>query len=59
MLGVLAPLADELGPREGRRTGRGGGRGVGPCAGGEGVGECLVVVRPLLRCHRGVEKIGD
>lgn len=26
---------------------------------GEGVGECLVVVRPLLRCHRGVEKIGD
>lgn len=59
VLGVLAPLADELGPREGRRTGRGGGRGVGPCAGGEGVGECLVVVRPLLRCHRGVEKIGD
>lgn len=52
VLGVLAPLAEELWPGEGRLAGGGGGGSVGPGAGGEGVGECGVVVGPLLGCHR-------
>lgn len=44
---MLAPLADEFWPGEGGCAGGGGGGGGGPCAGGEGVGECEAVVRPL------------
>lgn len=46
-VGVLAPLADEFWPREGGCARGGGGGGGGPCTGGEGVGECEAVVRPL------------